>query len=201
MARRKELVVGLCETCLHFEDSICFLSEDLNNADDCKSFADTELFQLMGKHIAALRINILNKKQGGYCLICNGAITEKEAVLDHHHKKRIKGSGLIRGVLCRTCNVFIAKSENNAVRYRISSADLPAVLRRTADYLEKEYYPYIHPSEKVKTPKLKKTSYNKLKKITDKDGVAIPAYPVSGKLIKRLKTLFDWYKIEPEFYK
>ena len=64
--------------------------------------------QLKSKEIKSLRKYIL-KKQKGQCWIC-GKIP-KIACLDHHHKKKIKGTGQIRGVLCSNCNVFIAKVE------------------------------------------------------------------------------------------
>jgi len=90
--------------------------------------------------------------------------------LDHHHIKRIKGTGLIRGVLCSACNIFIAKSENNAMRYGVSKNQLPDRLRAFANYLEKKQYPFMHPSEAPPIPKLMKASYNQLKKQLIKSG-------------------------------
>lgn len=118
--------------------------------------------QLKQKDIKSLRKHIL-KKQNGKCWICGKE--PKIPVLDHHHKKKIKGTGQIRGVLCNNCNVFIAKIENNCVRYAINQKDLPTILRKTAEYFEKKQYPYLHPSEKPKDKMLKKTSINKLVKL------------------------------------
>lgn len=155
------------------------------------------LKQLTQKELPDLR-NELLKKQKYLCPICDNKINDP--VLDHHHIKRIGGTGRIRQVLCRSCNVFLAKSENNAIRYCISQQDLPRILRNMADYLEAEQTLYIHPSEKPKEPKLKKTSYNKLVK-TINNNQKIPNYPKSGKLTNQLKKLFKKYNIKPEFYK
>jgi hypothetical protein len=91
--------------------------------------------QLTAKEIPQLREEIL-KLQSGVCPICEHEI-DGDACLDHHHVKKVKGTGQIRGVLCRKCNVFIAKSENNCVRYGIDQSELPRILRNTAKYLEK----------------------------------------------------------------
>lgn len=153
--------------------------------------------QLTQKELPELRDSIL-KKQDFKCIICKRII--EDPVLDHHHTKRIGGTGKIRGVLCRSCNVFLAKSENNSIRYCIAQNDLPRILRNMADYLEKEQYNILHPTEKPKEPKLKKSSYKKLvKAINNKQ--KIPEYPKSGNLTKQLKLLYEKYNIKPEFYK
>ena len=153
--------------------------------------------QLKASDIPKLRKHLL-KKQNEICPICSKKI--KDACLDHSHIKRIKGSGLIRGVLCRTCNVFIAKSENNCTRYGILQTELPTILRSCASYLERKHLPYIHPSEAPKVPKLTKRSYNKLCKVYS-GRAKFPEYPKSGKCTKKLSSLFEEYKLEPEFYK
>lgn len=149
--------------------------------------------------ISTLR-DALSQKQGGFCPLCQRELNAP--CLDHHHKKRIKGSGQVRGVLCRSCNVMLGKIENNCVRYAISQEDLPRILRNMARYLEQPHLPYIHPSDAPKTPKLKKSSYNKLKKIMeDAPGrKKCPEYPKSGKLTKPLEALYKEFHLEPEFY-
>ncbi len=152
--------------------------------------------QLKQKDIAPLRDKLL-KEQNHRCPICGKIIIHP--VLDHHHKKRIKGTGQIRAVLCSPCNIFLAKCENNCVRYGISQQQLPRVLRRIIRYLKADQLPYLHPSEKEKEPKLMKISYNKLRK--EYNGRAkFPEYPKSGKLTVKLKALFEQYEIEPKFY-
>ena len=154
--------------------------------------------QLKASDVPKLRKFLLNKKQDGKCPICTKEITDP--CLDHSHIKRIRGSGLIRGVLCRTCNVFIAKSENNCTRYGIEQARLPFILRKCADYLEQAHLPYIHPSERPKDPLLKKASYNKLHKLYD-GRAKFPEYPKSRKLTKKLAEIYAKYALTPEFYK
>lgn len=156
--------------------------------------------QLKSSDIKSLREHIL-KKQKGKCWICGEE--PKVACLDHHHQKRIKGTGLIRGVLCSACNVFIAKSENNAMRYGVSKEALPDRLRKMADYLEKPHYPYLHPSEKPKDPKLKKRSFNVLAKKYKEEypNRKELEYPKSQKLTKNLNKLYQEFNIIPEFLK
>ena len=154
--------------------------------------------QMKGKDLSFIREKIL-KLQKGFCPICKRII--KDPCLDHEHKKRIKGSGLVRGVLCRTCNVFIAKSENNCIRYGIQYFNLPMILRNIADYLEKEQYPYIHPSEVLKPAQLQRSSYIQLMKRLLKENRKIPPYPKSGRLTKKLEELFTKFNISPKFYR
>lgn len=164
-----------------------------------KRFLPVKIKVLGWGDISTLR-DTLSQKQGGFCLICKRKLNAP--CLDHNHKKRIKGSGQIRGVLCRSCNVMLGKIENNCVRYSISQEELPEILRSMACYLERPHLPYIHPSDAPKTPKLKKSSYNKLKKIM-KDAPSrkkCPEYPKSGKLTKPLEALYKEFQLEPEFY-
>lgn len=55
--------------------------------------------------------------QGGRCLLCD-AVT-RELVVDHHHE-----TGLVRGMLCRSCNTIVGQVEL-----------APAILERLADYV------------------------------------------------------------------
>ena len=191
-----------CCSCTHYQSDVCVLGNDKSV---CSSFSNEEQHQLSAKEIPLMRNSILKNIQNNVCPVCNREISESEAVLDHHHVKKVKGTGLIRGVLCRTCNVFIAKSENNSVRYRIPVEELPAVLRRMADYLEGVQYPHIHPSEKAPPKYVKKDSYNKLTKAY-RSGVLKkqpPPFPINGKmkLTVSLQRLFSRIGVEPEFYK
>lgn len=155
--------------------------------------------QLKQKEIKDVRQKIL-EEQNYICPICTNPIGELDAMLDHEHKKRVGGTGLIRGVLCRSCNVFVGKIENNCKRYGFHIRHLPRALRRISKYLKKDHLPLRHPSERKKGPKLKKDSYNRLMKAYC--GMArFPEYPKSGKLTVKLKELFNLYGIKPEFYK
>lgn len=156
--------------------------------------------QIKQSELPALRETLLGK-QGGLCAICKRPVIRP--CVDHQHKKRVKGTGLIRGVVCSNCNVFLAKSENNCTRYGVTVEELPNYLRNMANYLEKPHLPFIHPSEAPKPKKLKKSSYNKLKKVHTQSSSTLkfPDFPASGKLVKQLEKLFQLHKVEPEFYK
>jgi hypothetical protein len=149
--------------------------------------------QLSWADVESIR-SILSHEQQGICPICKKKLNNP--CLDHQHTKKVKGSGQIRGVICRSCNVLLGKIENNCARYSVSQQELPKVLHNMAKYLEKEHLPYLHPSEAPKPKKLKKSSYNKLKALSTK----CPTYPRSGKLTKALERLYAEYEIEPEFY-
>ena len=155
-----------------------------------------DLIQLKNKDIKEIRESLL-KKQGGVCAICKKI--PKRPVLDHEHTKRIKGTGLCRGVLCSNCNVMIAKIENNCMRYGITQEDLPIFLINFAAYKEADQTNYIHPSEKPKEPKMSKRNYNKLKKQYKLNArkKKFPEFPKSGKLIAPLRKLFEEFDISP----
>ncbi len=156
-----------------------------------------EPIQLRQCDIPTVR-NVLLTEQEGICPVCNREINDP--CLDHSHTRRNEGSGLIRGVLCRACNVLVAKVENNCVRYGVVHMALPEVLRSMADYLEQPDLPMIHPSEAPKPKLLKKSSYNKLKKAYQ-GRAKLPPYPKSKRLTKELERLFCKHGLDPEFYK
>jgi len=151
--------------------------------------------------VAKLRKQILEKNQKGVCAIC-GRVPERPC-LDHSHQKRLKGTGLIRGVLCSTCNSFIAKSENSAGRFLIPLKDLPKIFRQMAYYLEQPHYPYLHPSEKEKEKSLNKSSFKELQKAYSlKYPKRKPLeFPGSEKLTDTIKNLFIEFNIEPKLNK
>ena len=161
-------------------------------------------YEMKTKDVKPLRDKLI-KEQNNKCPICARELTNP--VLDHSHKKKIKGTGLVRGVICSTCNIFLGKIENNCARYKIDINELPNVLRNMANYLEKEHLPYVHPKE-VERKVLKKSSYNKLISAIKKDMKSnkpnktkirrLPKY--SKKLNKKLESLFKKYNIPPEFY-
>lgn len=156
--------------------------------------------QLKTKDLPALREALL-KKQKGKCAICG--LKAERPVLDHHHKRKIKGTGLIRGVVCNKCNVLLGKVENNCVRFGIPQSRLPLILKGMAKYLTKTHQPFIHPSEAPKPKRLKKKSYNHLVRVLKAGGYKykIPPYPKSKQLTKKLEELFNLVSIVPEFYK
>ena len=157
--------------------------------------------QLKGCDLPALRQQLLDEQEGE-CPICG--LPVDAPCLDHSHKKRVKGTGLIRGVLCRSCNTLLGKIENNCLRYKVSHKALPLVLRNMACYLERPHKNILHPNERERPRKLKKSSYNTLKKLAKAAGVfskRIPDFPKSGLLTKPLEALFSKYDLEPEYYR
>ena len=79
--------------------------------------------QLTYTEIKPIKEQILHK-HGNKCAICGKTITLEEAVLDHQHKNKnsdaniINGNGLVRGVLCRECNLVEGKIWNNLKRFK-----------------------------------------------------------------------------------
>lgn len=165
------------------------------------------MLQINKSELKELR-ELFYKEQGGVCPLLNQKIPIENMVIDHKHRKKStpvgeNGAGMIRGVIQRSANVIEGKLSNSYIRYGLHKFDitLPDFLRNLADYLENpplESEFLIHPSEKPKEPKLKKSCYNKLKKII---GYHCPNYPKSGRVTKSLQKAFDQAKIEPEYYK
>lgn len=173
---------------------------------------ENKLIQLMPKDVQALREKILHEDQDGCCALCGDPIDENSgASLDHQHMTKaeehgVNGAGLVRGVLCRSCNAFEGKIWNNSKRFGLHD-NLSTWLRTLADYLDKENYPYIHHTEKKAEPKVSKRNYNKLKKLYEQEEFIpvrknqkkkpFPEYPKSGKLNKALSELFERFEIKP----
>lgn len=162
-----------------------------------------ELIQMKSGDIPTIREEILST-QDGKCELCGEPITEETGYsLDHQHMLKREtigedGAGLVRGVLCRACNVWEGKIWNNTGRYRQPEnvQDRIEMLEKLIEYYKKDNYQLIHPSEKPKEQTASKRNYNKLKK--EYDGRAkFPEYPKSGKLTIRLAELFEVYGIEP----
>jgi hypothetical protein len=161
-----------------------------------------KLVYLKQKDISDIRDTII-EEQCGCCWLCGELLDDKTGVcLDHQHMTKkeelgVNGAGLVRGVLCRGCNSMEGKVWNNMKRYGIKNKS--EWLRKLANYWDKDNYNMVHPNEIPRSPKLKKQSYNKLKKVYDKKS-KIPDYPKSGKLTKKLSGLFVLYSIEPDYY-
>lgn len=144
--------------------------------------------QLKHSDIAPLREK-LKEEQNGICPICQRELVKP--VLDHLHKKRLKGDGLVRGVICSQCNTFLAVQENRCRRHGISLEELPQVLVNISIYLLKPRLPFIHPTEAEKEPKLSKRLFVKLAKLHSEifPNKKPLEYPKSEKMTKQLKEL------------
>lgn len=130
------------------------------------------------------------------CCICGS--TEK-LCLDHQHKRisdelGVNGCGLIRGLLCNSCNQLEGKIWNNIKRYGKVDETNPTQSR--VGFLQKliDYYnnniqhtrKIVHPSEKP-IEKISKSTYNKIVK-----GVSNPP-KFTGRWTKQLKLLQEKY--------
>lgn len=127
-----------------------------------------EIKHLKFSEVQETRDEIL-KEQGGVCAICK-QIPGDGASLDHQHKLKSQdlykdGAGLVRGVLCRNCNVMEGKIWNNTQRYNSARTvqDRINFLESLVEYYKKENYNILHPTE---VPKfiLMKSDFNKLQK-------------------------------------
>ena len=161
--------------------------------------------QLTQSKIKDLREEIL-KKQNFKCAICGKDISNLDgASLDHQHRISKSqeigedGAGLIRGVLCRDCNVLEGRIWNNSTRYKQFKTVKERIefLKHLIKYYEQEKYPYIHPTEKVKPKDVSKFNFNKMIKLFKEKYPKrkVPCYPKSKKLTVQLKKLFDEFNI------
>lgn len=167
-----------------------------------------ELIQLKSKDLKPLKEKWHNE-QNQICPVLKKEFPLDDMVIDHEHKLKSElpdasGKGCCRGAISRFANALEGKILNNFKRMGLDKhINLPTFLRNLADYLESNHLEdnilYIHPSEEVKEPKLKKTSYNKLKKLYS-GKARFPEFPKSGKLTKQLEELFKTYNLEPEYY-
>jgi hypothetical protein len=164
-----------------------------------------EIVQMKHKDIKEMREN-LHKLQDHTCPVCKNKTPMEDTTLDHQHKLfkdqplLENGAGMVRGVLCFQCNALEGKIFGAMRRLGMHKKGIDAgdILRNLADYLDRDNLPFIHPNEAPKEPKIKKTCYNKLKKVCT---VKMPAYPRSGKLTKELKGLFERFNVEVEYLK
>ena len=159
--------------------------------------------QLKSTEVTDLRNKILDE-QHGKCALCDCTINNETGYsLDHQHKTAKEtigedGAGLVRGVLCRACNVWEGKIWNSTRRYRQPEnvQDRIGMLTRLVEYYQKGTYNVIHHTEKLKEPTVSKRNYNSLKRayVGKKK---FPEYPKSGKLTLGLQVLFEEYGISP----
>ena len=158
------------------------------------------LTNLKTKDIKTIK-QMLLEKQGYRCAICGKELTLENSVLDHQHKQRksdkngVNGDGLVRGVICQEDNLSEGKIWNATSRFQGARTPQDRInwLRKLIEYYSKDPYPFIHPTEKVPEKSISKRQYKKKKKVCPK----VPEYPKSTHLTKRLKELFDKYKINP----
>lgn len=102
--------------------------------------------------LKAFTIKLL-KEQGGVCAVCKQPISLRTAgaksdyCVDHCHV-----TGLVRGVLHRSCNAALGKMENAAGRWGAKSMDYNAVLGFISSammYYQEPFHPVIYPDHKT----------------------------------------------------
>jgi hypothetical protein len=154
-----------------------------------KTYEPNFIWQAKSKTVKPIRDAYANR-QKNKCAICNKEINNP--TLDHTHIKKVKGTGLIRNVLCSQCNTFLARVENNAARHSLQVSDLPDILRRMAEHLEDEKK-IIHPTEALPRKKVGTREWNRVKKYYFK------VYPKRKTLPKRPKYVNDsWQKMKDD---
>jgi len=170
------------------------------------------MHQLKHSELKEIR-EFFHEQQRGICPIINQEIPIEDMVVDHKHRKKStpvgeNRCGMVRGVIQRSANVIEGKLSSAYVRYGLHKFDitLPDFLRNLADYLENPPLSeelLIHPSEAPPPKKLMKRSYNSLYTLYKKNPVRtpFPKFPKSGKMINALQNLYDYYELEPEYYK
>lgn len=90
--------------------------------------------------------NRILAEQGGGCAVC-GKTPEQEGrnlAVDHDHKTRE-----VRGILC-------AYHNHRIVGRHTKDGDSPALLRRVADYLDRDYHSYYVPTKKKRRKRASK---------------------------------------------
>ena len=96
---------------------------------------------------------LLKTKQGGVCAVCKKPISlqstglKSDAVADHCHT-----TGLIRGILHRSCNASLGKLDNAIGRWGAKSMsydDIIPFLENVLAYYKQPFEPVIYPDHKT----------------------------------------------------
>ena len=165
-----------------------------------EEFDFDKLIQLTQASAKELRLK-LHIEQNEICPLLGIYIPPEDTALDHKHKKKSdpcgpNGDGLVRGVISFRANSLEGKITNawrrqfgfDESKHPIS---LPNFLRNLANYLENPPVEqiYVHPTEKLKRPKLNKNQFNLVKRYWKEmyPKRKYPTFPKSGKLTEELK--------------
>ena len=172
------------------ESKSIILPDDILNKFPKENFSGFMMFSENTWESTSTSVRLIREsllKKSCICPICNKEIVSP--VLDHQHKKKVRGTGRIRNNICSNCNVFIAKTENNCTRFKIAQEELPEVLKNISDYFGAQQYNIVHYTDKESRPTLSKIQANKVLKYWE---YLYPGknkkltYPKSGVLTK------DW---------
>ena len=171
------------------ESKSIILPDDILNKFPKENFSGFMMFSENTWESTSTSVRLIREsflKKSCICPICNKEINNP--VVDHQHKKKVRGTGRIRNNICSNCNVFIAKTENNCTRFKIAQEELPEVLKNISEYFGAQQYNIIHYTDKESRPTLSKTLANKVLKYWEYlyPGKKKLTYPKSGVLTK------DW---------
>ena len=171
------------------ESKSIILPDDILNKFPKENFSGFMMFSENTWESTSTSVRLIREsllKKSCICPICNKEIVSP--VLDHQHKKKVRGTGRIRNNICSNCNVFIAKTENNCTRFKIAQEELPEVLKNISEYFGAQQYNIIHYTDKESRPTLSKIQANKVLKYWEYlyPGKKKLLYPKSGVLTK------DW---------
>lgn len=171
------------------ESKSIILPDDILNKFPKENFSGFMMFSENTWESTSTSVRLIREsflKKSCICPICNKEINNP--VVDHQHKKKVRGTGRIRNNICSNCNVFIAKTENNCTRFKIAQEELPEVLKNISEYFGAQQYNIIHYTDKESRPTLSKTLANKVLKYWEYlyPGKKKLLYPKSGVLTK------DW---------
>lgn len=175
------------------------------NIEDFENFEN--LIQLTAASAKELRQKLYAEQQG-ICPLLGIWIPEDEAALDHKHKRKSdpvgpNGDGLVRGCLSFRSNSLEGKITNawkrqfgyDATKHPIT---LPNFLRNLANYLENPPCEqiYVHPTEKLKAPKLQASMFNLVKRYWKElyPKRRLPKFPKSGKLTEEFKGYIEQFQ-------
>ena len=171
------------------ESKSIILPDDILNKFPKENFSGFMMFSENTWESTSTSVRLIREsllKKSCICPICNKEIINP--VVDHQHKKKVRGTGRIRNNICSNCNVFIAKTENNCTRFKIAQEELPEVLKNISEYFGAQQYNIIHYTDKESRPTLSKIQANKVLKYWEYlyPGKKKLSYPKSGVLTK------DW---------
>jgi hypothetical protein len=154
----------------------------------------------------------LAKKNNYLCPITNLDISNGDAALDHSHQDSTHPlsetvEGQVRGTIHRFANSLEGSMRSKFRRSGLASVmSFEEFLLNLYNYLMDYREPLLHPQHAPRPKKLMKSSYNELKREILKANhylnrpIKIPPYPKSKRLTKRLKELFEQFKIYPRYY-
>lgn len=143
-----------------------------------------DIYYLAQSRINDLKGNILKTKSK--CPI-TGEELAQSSHLDHDHR-----SGMVRGLISPLANLLLGKVEN-AMSFSTGEKNLPDILRKMADYLEKPKTNILHPKGCTQVVnRFKRSSKDTQEALIESLGIGIASdYKNSS---ERTKAYQDWLK-------